>query len=113
MRWKQKKTPLRNNLRERSDFLLLPQTLNGITRWLEWATVLERKQLDKSGYHYDEWYPQYWVDLDPQRPPCSVCQFCRDGDVCMCCDRPNSKYNKEMDCHVYIKWLKRIKERGM
>gem|GEM_PF-2520664 len=44
MRWKQKikKQPVRGSEREISLFLLWPRTIDGETRWLERATIIQR-----------------------------------------------------------------------
>ena len=57
MRWKM---PIFNTLRKRCGFLLLPLTIEGETRWLEFAFWAERWR-GKNG-----WEVAYWED-EPDR----------------------------------------------
>ena len=39
MRWRDEPAPKWGDWRERSEFLLLPRTIGGETRWLEWDVL--------------------------------------------------------------------------
>lgn len=58
MRWKQK-TLILGTVRVVTRFLFFPKCINGVCRWLEYATY---KQQYKDGYS-SEGYLYYWDDI--------------------------------------------------
>jgi len=71
MRWHKKirKTPARGTERERSSFLFWPRTINGETRWLERATILQRygptfeeAATQRLKYFTVKWHDVTWID---------------------------------------------------
>jgi hypothetical protein len=65
MRWKNKIIPKEGDVRERNEFLLFPKTINGETRWLEFAMYRQVLKLQKGDMRdmvdSDLWY---WKNLD-------------------------------------------------
>jgi hypothetical protein len=56
MKWRSEE---KRYTRARKAFLILPKTINGETRWMEWATWSER-DYNRPGYF--GWKPLCWED---------------------------------------------------
>jgi hypothetical protein len=63
MKWKKRiskyKQELLAGIRRKCKFLFIPKTINGETRWLEWAIWKEVNCHHRDG---DEWEVAYWED---------------------------------------------------
>jgi len=97
MRWSRKRKPF-TAIRARTRFWLWPKTVNGVTRWLEWGTVVEtyHDYVDwMSGYGGCFWRAEYWVDDEPELCPCDVCRYCTETQ------QGCSLFTGKTDCQAY------------